>query len=53
MNMSNNSFTNEAEIELLISEMGMSPLSAKEFSDLMDFVGKIIITDATLVNEYC
>ena len=51
--MSNNSFTNKAEIELLISEMGMSPLYAKEFSDLMDFVGKIIITDATLVNEYC
>ncbi len=51
--MSNiNSFTNEAEIGLLISEMGMSPLSATEFSNLMDFVGKIIITDATLVNEY-
>ena len=52
--MSNmNSNTNKAEIELLISEMGMSPLSAKEYSDLMGFVGKIIITDAKLVNEYC
>lgn len=40
------------EIELLISEMSMTPLSDEEYSRLMSFVDNIIITDSTLVNEY-
>ena len=51
--MSNNKpLVSRTEIELLISEMSMTPLSDEEYSRLMSYVDKIIITDTTLVNEY-
>ena len=48
----NNPLVTKTEVELLISVMGMTPLSDEEYSMLMSFVDTIIITDSTLVNEY-
>lgn len=51
--MSNNdSLVLSTQIELLISEMGMAPLSDEEYSTLMEFVDKIFITEPTIVNGY-
>ncbi|MBR3324513.1 MAG: toxic anion resistance protein [Clostridia bacterium] len=52
MSNSDHQLVSRAEIELLISEMSISPLSDKEYSRLISFVNQIIITDSTLVNEY-